>query len=471
MCPTAAPSPTPPPLPKPFLARMATLLAGAFPAFLASYDQPATAGLRVNSLKLSPAQWAAISPFGQTSLPGLPEGFLLVEDETRPGKHPYFAAGLYYLQDPSAMMVTALLDPRPGEIILDLAAAPGGKATHIAARLQNQGLLVANEIHPQRVWALAQNLERWGATNVAITHETPERLAGRWPGFFDKVLVDAPCSGEGMFRKLPAARAEWSPEIAAGCALRQHAILQAAAPLVRPGGVLIYATCTFNPAENEGVLARFLAAVPGFALEAVEARPGFAPGRPDWVAPDAALPALSQAVRLWPHEGPGEGHFIACLRRQPGPPAPRPGAATRPFPRPAGTLWADFCRTSLTTPPDSGRVTQVGGYLYELPPDLPDWQGLRVIRPGRWLGELKKQRFEPAHALALSLTATQARRVLNFPAGEAAVRAYLRGEALPIPAGGDDGWTLVTVDGFPLGWGKRVDHLLKNHYPKGLRQP
>ena len=192
-----------------------------------------------------------------------------------PGKHPYHAAGLYYLQDPSAMAVAELLDPQPGERVLDLAAAPGGKATHIAAKMQGQGLLVANEIHPKRAWELAGNLERWGAINVAITNETPERLAERFEDFFDRVLVDAPCSGEGMLRKGEAARVEWAPELVHGCALRQTTILEQAARLVRPGGRLVYSTCTFNPEENEGTVARFLDTHPEFELIEPSRRPGF----------------------------------------------------------------------------------------------------------------------------------------------------------------------------------------------------
>ena len=238
-------------IPSAFLERMARLLRDEYPAFLASYDKLPSVGLRVNTLKIAPEVFRQIAPFKLAPLPWCAAGFTIAGEDKEPGKHPYHAAGLYYLQDPSAMAVAELLDPQPGERVLDLASAPGGKATHIAAKMQGQGLLVANEIHSKRAWELAGNLERWGAANVAITNETPERLAERFEDFFDRVLVDAPCSGEGMLRKSEAARVEWAPELVRGCALRQTAILDHAARLVRPGGRLAYSTCR-NPRRAHG---------------------------------------------------------------------------------------------------------------------------------------------------------------------------------------------------------------------------
>ena len=242
---------------------MHRLLGDEFTPFLARYDQPASVGLRVNTLKLLPEAFQALSPFSLSPIPWCPAGFescsaISVTGAAQPGKHPYHAAGLYHLQEPSAMAVAGLLDPQPGERVLDLSAAPGGKATHLSALMQNEGLLVANEIHPRRAWELFENTERWGARNVAITNATPRQLADHFGEFFDKVLVDAPCSGEGMFRKSEASRREWSPELAQSCAIRQGAILDQAARLVRPGGKLAYSTCTFAPEENESANAGFL---------------------------------------------------------------------------------------------------------------------------------------------------------------------------------------------------------------------
>lgn len=368
------------------------------------------------------------------------------------------------------MAAAELLDPQPGERVLDLAAAPGGKSTHIASLMRGEGLLVANEIHPQRAWELAGNLERWGARNVAVTNETPERLAERFPGFFDRVLVDAPCSGEGMMRKGEAARREWAPELVRGCALRQDAILSHAARLVRPGGRLVYATCTFNPEENEGTLARFLGGHSEFNLVEPPRRPGFAPGRPDWLEPGAGpAPALGRAVRLWPHLAPGEGHFIAVLGRAAGArpdPSPRPWRPAK-LPHQTEAAYRAFWTDHLAAAPASERLAQVGSYLYALPAGLPDLTGTRYLHPGWWLGTVKKGRFEPSHALALGLRPEEGRRALDLPADAPELAAYLRGETLADP--GEDGWTLVAADGFVLGWGKRAAGRLKSHYPKGLR--
>ncbi|NUM48639.1 MAG: RsmB/NOP family class I SAM-dependent RNA methyltransferase, partial [Anaerolineales bacterium] len=325
------------PLPPAFLTRMQTLLGEEYDAFLASYAASPHVGLRVNTLKLSVEEFQTLAPFPLDPIPWNPTGFRVLESETRPfdaaqgrpGLHPYHAAGLYYLQEPSAQAVAEILDPQPGERILDLAAAPGGKTTHIAAKMQNRGVLVANEIHPKRVWDLAKNLERWGARHVIITHETPERLADALPAYFDRVLVDAPCSGEGMFRKTPDAIRDWSPEFVAGCAMRQTNILDTAAQLVRPGGWLCYATCTFAPEENEHVIARFLASHPEFALVSPPQRPGFTPTSPSAPVPLFSPPPSSlTTIRLFPHRAPGEGHFIALLQRQP---SPQPSSPT-PYP-------------------------------------------------------------------------------------------------------------------------------------------
>lgn len=458
-------------LPPLFLQRMAGLLGGEFAAFLASYDAPPAIGLRVNTLKITVEEFRTRAPFALTAVPWCETGFT-VPAGAEPGKHPWHAAGLYYLQEPSAMAAAELLDPQPGERVLDLAAAPGGKATHIAALMQGRGLLIANELHLQRAWILAENLERWGATNVAITSETPERLAEQFAGFFDRVLLDAPCSGEGMFRKSEAARQEWSPALVQGCAGRQSLILEQAARLVRPGGRLVYATCTFAPEEDEGVIARFLDAQRDFELLAPPPRPGFAPGRPDWIGRAAAAgPAdLAAAVRLWPHTGPGDGHFIAVLQRR-ADAAERASPArpwrTTPLPPSVEKAYRAFCAQNLAAAPAVDRLALVGAYLYALPDGLPDLTGLRFLHPGWWLGAVKKDRIEPSHALALRLRPADALRCADLPADSPDLRAYLRGESFR--SAGEDGWTLIAVDGFAIGWGKRVRGIMKSHYPKGLR--
>jgi NOL1/NOP2/sun family putative RNA methylase len=473
-------------IPPLFLARMARLLGDEYAAFSAALQDQPVSGLRVNTLKLTPEAFRNISPvrLGDRILwapsafslpPALPPG-----EEGRkalePGKHPYHLAGLYYLQDPSAMSAAALLDPQPGERVLDLAASPGGKTTQMAALMQGSGLLVANEIKDKRIGHLAVNVERWGAGNVIISNETPERLADHFGAWFDRVLVDAPCSGEGMFRKDRSARLDWSPEMVAGCAVRQSNILRVAAKLVRPGGYLLYSTCTFAPEEDEAVIARFLEMFPDYETVSIPLFPGFMSGRPDWTGlstKNTQGKELKNAVRLFPHRIQGEGHF-ACLMQRSEEALGKPLSRGRDHgrldrmaqPSPSQEqLWRDFAGEVLSVDFDAEQMRVRGERLYLVPEGLPDLENLRVPVPGIWLGTLKKERFEPAHPLALFLKPGQAKNALDLPAESRAMAAYLRGET--IPSEGAHGWMLVTVDGWPLGWGKRVQGVLKNHYPRG----
>lgn len=462
-------------LPADFLIRMQQYLGQEFKVFVATYAEPRTQGLRANTLKLAGQTLLNLVPWSLQPVPWTRDGFYFAE-EVRPGRHPYHAAGLYYIQEPSAMAVAAALAPEPGQKVLDLCAAPGGKSTHLAALLRGEGLLVANEIHPGRVKILAENLERWGVKNVVVTNETPEKLARVFSGFFDRILVDAPCSGEGMFRKDPEACNEWSVESVTHCAGRQLEILEQAAGLLKPGGILAYSTCTFAPEENEGVLAKFLCSHPEFSILKVPGFPGFAPGQPQWVG---AGPELTGATRLWPHRLKGEGHFLALLLKTESSGLDEQAEkqlARKLSRKPDKQLTTDlkskldyyysFARENLTVLPQ-GEFTFYGDNLYLVPPGVPNLGGLKVTRPGWHLGVVKKNRFAPSHALALSLTAGQTKRNTDLPGGAPETLSYLRGEALAIP--GDKGWTLVTVDGYPLGWGKQDGTLLKNHYPKGLR--
>lgn len=452
---------------------MEQLLAEEAAAFLACLEQPATKGLRVNLLKLSPAELSSLLSWPMETVAWCPEGFRLAGNgEERPGRSPYHAAGLYYLQEPSAMAAVSLLDPRPGETILDLCAAPGGKATAIAARLGQRGLLVANEMVRSRANSLLENLERFGVSNAIVTTADPHWLAAQWSGHFDAVLVDAPCSGEGLFRKNRAATLEWQPAGAEGCAIRQKNILAEAAHLVRPGGRLVYATCTFAPQENEGVIAHFLGQHPHFELLPPPPNPAFSPGRADWLAASVAkgLP-LERCVRLWPHLVGGEGHFLALLQRTDEGPRGGTPAGSKPIPlsatlrRTLQTFW----EAQFTTPlPNS--LFQLGNEVYQLPIEPAFWGKLRPYRAGLLLGQLtgrELQHFIPAQALALASQPTTIRQPLDFPAGSPTLSAYLQGQTVSCP--GREGWQLVTVAGFPVGWGKGVNNVLKNHYPQRLR--
>ena len=440
--------------------------------FLASLTGPARVGLRVNTLRCSLAAFEKLSPWPLEPLPWCKSGFLVTEPGARPGLHPLHRAGVYYLQEPSAMAVAEAVSPKPGERVIDLAAAPGGKATHLASLMNTQGLLVANEVTGSRVRALGENLERCGARNTLITQESVAKLAERWGAVFDRVLLDAPCSGEGMFRKSEEALAQWSDYLVQSCAARQDGLLAEAARLVRPGGVLVYSTCTFAPEENEVVVAAFLAGNPEFGLEPPYL-PGAQPGRPDWLTtPD---PELVKTAHFWPHLVPGEGHFIARLRRTDGPETRVKPAAFAPLPRPAKTFWETFVGETFTrNPVQDAPLALQGDNLYALPETLLDLAGLRTLRPGLWLGTLKKNRFEPSHSLALALTPADLTRVrtLELLPEDPDLTRYLRGDVLGdvSDAPGPDGWLVVTTQGFALGWGRRVRGTAKNFYPKGLRQ-
>ena len=456
-------------LPIEFEQRMQRLLGEEYPAFQDALARPQARGLRVNPLKITPEAFARCAPFSLTPVPWAQEGFFYPETE-RPGRHPYYEAGVYYLQEPSAMAVGALANVQPGKIVLDLCAAPGGKTTHLAGQMQGNGLLVANEIHPSRAAILAQSVERMGISNCLVLNETPERLAKRFPQFFDTIVVDAPCSGEGMFRKdSNPAQEEWTPALPTICAERQAGILDCAADMLRDGGTLVYSTCTFAPEENEGTLSRFLERHPAFDMVRLAHPPAqFAPAHPEWA--EQGHPSVSAAFRLWPHRLQGEGHFVAVLRKT--------GQATCPtmaaFPvlrakkeRDAYEQTVQLVREHVKALPD-GYIQQRKDRLYLLTnPYMQQTDGLRVRACGVELGILRKNRFEPSHALTHILPVSAFYRVCSLSAEDPRVEQYLRGETFPWDR--EKGWTAVAVDGFVLGWGKCAGGVMKNHYPRGLR--
>lgn len=471
-------------LPEKFLERMQNMLGEEYPAFLESLSGKRYRALRLNPLKTRIQEGKEKLPFALSPVPWTKNGFYY-EEEEQPGKHPYHEAGLYYIQEPSAMApVPCLMEAATPERVLDLCAAPGGKSTQIAEYMRGRGMLITNEIHPQRAKILSENIERMGISNAIVLNETPESLSKRFIAFFDRILVDAPCSGEGMFRKNDNAGEEWSEENVALCAERQDGILDCAATMLKPGGRLVYSTCTFAPAEDEGSVSRFLEAHPDFYLEKEE--------------------------RLMPHKVKGEGHFLAVLHREGG---QLSSAAT------AGTEkslalkdcreFLDFAKEALMIPAEeltAGKILlRFGEQLYLAPAETPSLRGLKVLRPGLHLGTVKKNRFEPSHALALFLKKEQVVNGINLAGDGTAVRKYLEGQTLTIGAGCDvemadimhrgrtaaeqadtitregrsagqadvsmpKGWCLVCVDGYSLGWGKAAGAVLKNHYPKGLRK-
>lgn len=489
-------------LPEAFLKRMKELLGEEFPAFLESYEAERVQGLRWNPLKGEPSSLALRygKRFGLSPVNWCAEGNYY-DQKTRPGKHALHEAGIYYIQEPSAMAVTVLLDPQPGERILDLCAAPGGKTTHIAGRMRNQGLLVSNEIHPARAKILSRNVERMGIGNCVVTNEDSGRLRLYFPEFFDRIVVDAPCSGEGMFRKDELARSQWSPENVLHCAKRQQEILDNAAAMLKPGGRLVYSTCTFAPEEDEQAVERFLQEHRDFSIEKPEcaaALEGLSHGRPEWSQTNMA--GLADTFRIWPHKCEGEGHYLACLKKAgadfgeacqelteadsrkkekkkdrgsqngkkkgSGETARENQALLQVmfqelFTRQEAQTWRESCSTE--------RLVSYGDQIYLLPAGIPDLSGLRVLRPGLHLATGKKNRLEPSHALALFLDPDTVNQSVELDAESAEIRTYLSGGTLSAE-GLENGWVLVCADGWPAGWAKASSGILKNHYPKGLRQ-
>lgn len=475
-------------LPIEFEKKMKAFLGDEWDDFLYSYDNNRFQALRFNTLKVqSPEERMRILKTLKISsdkkVSWANEAYYF-DENVRPGKHPYHEMGLYYIQEPSAMSAAALLAPKPGMRVLDLCAAPGGKSTQLATYLGDSGLLVSNEINTQRSRILSQNIERMGIKNAIVTNEDSFVLASHFPGFFNAIQVDAPCSGEGMFRKLPEAIEQWSMENVAICAERQKEILDNAAVMLKPGGTIVYSTCTFSKEENEDVIEYFLERHPDFTLEEME--------------------------RFWPHKVDGEGHFVAKLVRR--------GSVNE--------LGADYdvCEDSCNKVEDTGlkadrkikknknsknrknetkpaltkenmklltefldetisenmaawiknsRLVMFGEQLYRLPDMEVDIKGLKVQRAGLHIGEFKKQRFEPSHSLALALKLSEAKNVVKLTWDDPQTTGFFNGQSVMLSdeqtAECKKGWALVCVDGYTAGWGKVNGTQVKNHYPKGLR--
>lgn len=427
-------------LPVQFLQRMKEMLGAEYEEFLASYNKERAYGMRINTLKMEKEEAQKLLPFSLEPVPWCETGFYYQEEE-RPGKHPFHEAGLYYIQEPSAMITAELAEITPGEHVLDLCAAPGGKSTQLACKMQGKGVLVSNEINSQRAAILSQNIERMGIKNAIVTNESPERLSKFLGTFFDKIVVDAPCSGEGMFKKEPLAVSEWSEENVENCSRRQREILSYASAMLKPGGCIIYSTCTFSKQENEDVIQGFVSEHPEYEVVRMH--------------------------RIWPHKVKGEGHFAAVLQKA------GEGNGQNTFGK-AGKLekgklaqLEEFINSTLKIKPEGSLVT-FGENLYLLPEQAPDLKGLKVLRPGLHLGRFKKNRFEPAHALSHALKPSECRHVLDFSREDKEAEGFLRGETIEGVAN-EKGWYLVCLEGLPLGFAKYSNGMFKNHYPKGLR--
>ena len=459
-------------LPESYIRNMRALLGEEYPLYEKALDAPRLYGLRVNTAKISTEAFERLVPFPVRKIPYIDNGYFYDGEACQPAKHPYYFAGLYYLQDPSAMTPASRLPVTPGDRVLDLCAAPGGKSTELAAQLAGQGLLVANDISAKRAKALQKNIELFGFANTLITTEYPEKLAGYFPGFFDRILIDAPCSGEGMFRKDPDMVKAWDEGSPAKYAAMQEDILRHALPMLAPGGYLLYSTCTFSPEEDEGTVMKTLQMDPSLSLEEIRGYEGFAPGRPDVVS--GGMISLQKCVRIFPHRMEGEGHFLALFHKdgetehRDG--YTRKGGRMKRLSKEESALWKGFSE-GLHHAFDTERIESHDGMLFYDDCGLPEVKGLRFLRKGVFLGECRKNRFEPSQALAMTLKKEEYENTLDLPPEDDRVIRYLKGETLAATDVGTlrDGLVLLCVGGFPLGWGKKTGNTIKNKYHSSWR--
>lgn len=444
-------------LPEKYLESMKELLKDEFDSYIESFDEPRLYGLRVNTAKISVEDFLKICPFELTPIPWISNGFYYKEED-KPAKHPFYFAGLYYLQEPSAMTPAFVLPVNEGEKVLDLCAAPGGKSTELGAKLNGTGLLVSNDISASRAKALLKNVEVFGIGNVLVTCEYPEKLAEKFVSFFDRILVDAPCSGEGMFRKDNKLVKSWVSQGPEFFAPIQKNILNSAAIMLKPGGYLLYSTCTFSKMEDEDNIQEFLDNHSEFSLERIYDYEGF-----------TRAYGMEEAVRIFPHKMQGEGHFVALLHKDGdlvGDVACKNGKTTK-LPTEIKEFLDEF-----NVPVDVSTIEIQGEKVYIMPKEVDNLKGLRVLRSGLLLGELKKNRFEPSQAFAMTIKPENYSTVLDFDGDSSTVIKYLKGETIEAEDGrlrGKSKNVLITVCNHPLGWGKLSNGTVKNKYLPGWR--
>ena len=445
-----------------------------FEAFKESFDGRRRQGLRTNTLKISPGELRALLGKELSNVPWIPEGFYY-EGDFSPGKSPFYHAGLYYIQEPSAMMPALALAPLPGEKVLDLCAAPGGKSTYLGTMMKSTGLLVSNDISPKRVKALVKNIELMGLTNTYIVNETPERLAQIYPGYFDRILLDVPCSGEGMFRKDKEAVQSYTRFKSEECVAMQRAIFHQAHTMLAPGGVIVYSTCTFNPDENERNMEYFINRY-GLRAEPLFGEGGWEASRNEWT--ESKSPELEKGIRLWPHKAEGEGHFVFRLRKEgeredKALSNERTGAEFTSKESEKGyKVYREFMDSNTQgelpwLSEGEGCFHLAGTRLYRLPLPMVSVPHISWEKAGLYLGDFNKGRFEPSQSLAMAFHKDNFKRSVDLNPGSDEVYRYLKGETLLRE--GEKGYTGVCVGGFPLGWGKQDGSILKNLYPKGWR--
>lgn len=444
-------------LPQKFEDKMKELLKEEYPSYQKSFEEERLYGLRVNTKRISVEEFLKICPFSLEPIPWIENGFYYDGKKEFPAKHPFYHCGLYYLQEPSAMTPANRLPIDEGDCVLDLCAAPGGKATELGAKLNGSGILVTNDISNSRAKGLLKNIEIFGIENVLVLNEEPGRLVEKFPGYFDKILVDAPCSGEGMFRKdskMVKAWEEHGPEYFSEI---QKVIMRDAYEMLKPGGMILYSTCTFDPSENEEIISGLLEEHGDLELESIS---------PGYEGFESGLDKEGKTIRIFPHKMKGEGHFLALLHKK--------GLKTEMNNRQKekGIKFADeflefIQMLNISLPLE--QIVNRKDKLYLLPAEIPDLKGLRFLRSGLFLGECKKKRFEPSQAFAMTLKEEDFKNTLNLSVSDERVMRYLRGETIEVKEKRKKGYCLILVEGFPLGWGKYSDHKIKNKYLPGWR--
>lgn len=452
-------------LPELFLQEMKALLGNEYEDYLESFQKPNFQGIRVNTSKISVEDFKRLVPFALYPIPWVNNGFYITP-EAAVTRHPYYYAGLYYVQEPSAMLPASRLPISEGDSVLDLCAAPGGKATELGSRLKGTGVLVANDISTSRARGLLKNLELFGIRNVMVSSEDPEKLRKQFPEYFDKILVDAPCSGEGMFRKDPSMIRSWLEKGPDDYVKIQKELLEQAVGMLKPGGKLLYSTCTFSVKEDEQVIRHFLRNHEEMRLLPMEWCKGFEHGKEI-----DGIRELSGCVRIFPHRVDGEGHFAALLEKFDA------GKKDHEIKKDSKKnsvpdAWKEFAEEYLTVEWESETILSMDERIYALPENMMPKKGIRYLRTGLYLGEVKKKRFEPSQALAMTLKMEQCKSVISLSVSDERVIRYLKGETLELSdeeAKELKSWCLVCVDGYPLGWGKWVNGSLRNKYCSGWR--
>lgn len=414
-----------------------------YEAFLESFSRPVYSGIRMNTLKITPDEYMALTGQALERVPWNELG-LYCAGGVSYSRSPLYYAGLYYIQEPSAMYPAHLLPVEEGDTVLDMCAAPGGKSTALGAKLKGTGLLVSNDISYSRAKALLRNIEGFGIKNSVIISEDTKGLASRLPEFFDKILIDAPCSGEGMFHKKPSMTAAWEKNGPEFYSAIQREIIEYGAQMLKPGGSMVFSTCTFSPLEDEGTIQYFLERHPEFELQREE--------------------------RLWPHKIKGEGHYVTLLHKRGAP--QRLCSPYFKMKKQPGSLdpFFDFLNEAgIHLAFDEKRLNIQGDHLNYLPEMMIDTNGLRVLRSGWYLGNLKKGRFEPSGSFAMGLKKEECSHIIDLPYDSSEAVKYLKCETLEIEGQQENGWYLICAGGYPLGWGKLNRGTLKNKYPAGWR--